>query len=124
MRRADLSDMLNDANWVPVPDYINDRMGFRPNRMWHNNAARQAAVVIIQSKNGYDYALNDAAAQYLLEAQRKESIGTGYVVLRDREGKFVGCDTIGNVIRALGSQEPSTNGPFGPYYWIDKTFQP
>ena len=69
------------------------------------------------------WAVNKAAVDYLINAVREGRIGEGYAILA--EGKppaVVSSLTINELAKRL-KDVPTTDGTWGPYWWISKGFE-
>lgn len=120
MVKAELRNMLSDANWCKVDRTM---MGIYPNHGFRNIVKKQLAVAVIRSKNGMDYPLNVVALMRLRAAELREN-SQGYIVLFDEDDdgrwSYVNHDTAGNVELAVKCVNPNKGKDnMGDYWWLN-----
>jgi hypothetical protein len=100
-----------------------DSRGWHKNNVGVNRARKEAIIVAKRSADFKDWSLNEKAMVDAEHGEREGKIEQAYVALIDVNGAVVNIDTVQNVLRKLMGAE-AINGPYGPYYWVDRNFEP
>jgi len=75
---------LESRSWRPVSQDKCRELGIFPNSLMHNAATNEAALVVLKSARFDEYAMSQAALEYLLAAVETNRLTAGYVVLATR----------------------------------------
>jgi hypothetical protein len=117
-----IATIFTDPSWK-----LSQAVGF-PNS--HARLDRDDAIygaVVVRGGRGPDYALNEEALEYLLEAKKEGRITLAYVVLAqlaaDGRLEFVAAEEA-DVVRERLRGVPPREGRFGRYWWITVEFMP
>jgi hypothetical protein len=85
---------------------------------------RCAILKCKQSDDGEDFAVSHCGLQYNIDLENQTPGVQTYVLLVDREGRYINRTTTRELMRHLNGTvaRPSEDPRFGPYYWVDKRF--
>lgn len=119
--KHDLVNVLDNRSWSQWSAKKLIDMGFFPNRIRHNETENRGAIVIQRSNKGKDWALNEKALLYCIEAERAGRVGKAYVVLLNEDNTVRKHLPVLSVKTRLNGT-PTANGEYGPYWWINEEF--
>jgi hypothetical protein len=114
-------NMFDDPRWVWISHAADRAHGFYPNRMYHNQSFRLAAVVI--DRKGNEFYLCTKALTYVIKATETGRIENGYAVLKERGlWRVIAFASTKQVWENVRGHSPH-RGKHSDYWIIDESFQ-
>jgi hypothetical protein len=119
----DIRFCLNDPAWVSYPKTVLEDRRIWPNEIRFNSSTNTAALIITQSPNFTECALNEAGLIDVCRAVKVGKIKAGIVVSVDRDGKEHCERPIEKVAADLKDipprAPPARNPRLGRYWWMN-----
>jgi hypothetical protein len=114
---------LDDPNWLPYPKKVLDERRIWPNEIRFNSSTKTAALIITQSPNFTECALNEAGLIDVRRAREAGKIEAGIVVSVDRDGNVHRERPVEEVAAELKDipprAPPPSNPRLGKYWWMN-----
>jgi hypothetical protein len=111
---------FGDPNWRVFSRQKLDELGVLPNQLLGNNATKRGAVVVKRAKNYSEFALSQAAVNYLQVALQEGRIKEALVILVEPDtNKIVEIKPLADVVASLEGVEPRTGTFGGPFWWLN-----